>query len=85
MPESKSLYDGLSQRMGDVQSKYLWSNMVRAATGEARLEVEVGDEGAGERKFITARPLSTGRMSSYSWPRLVGEDGLKFVVAPGDN
>jgi len=32
MPEGKSLYDGLSQRMGDVPSKNSWSNMVSAAT-----------------------------------------------------
>jgi hypothetical protein len=33
MPESKSLHDGLSQRMGDVQSKILWQNIVIAAAG----------------------------------------------------
>jgi len=72
MPERKSLYDGLCQKVGDVQSMNLWRNMVAAAAGEAR------------PKLILARPLSTGRMPSYSWPRPVGRNELKSVLAPGD-
>lgn len=54
MPESKSLYDGLSERVGDAQSDGLRRNVVAAARAEAR------------PKLISACSLSTGRMPSYS-------------------
>lgn len=37
MPESKSQYDGLSDRVGDVRSEGLWRNMVAAARAETQL------------------------------------------------